>query len=272
MKYSFNAIESREGIAFAQRYEMNASYKDLCAVCDAIRYRRASDALKILENVAALKAPIEYRRHNKHMGARHELHGRKGKYPSKAAKEVRLALVNAIANALNNAMDGNEMVVIHASANKTHIERLNPSYYTIFTVIDALNMQNMMKGSASLSDKSAEDVMHRKIVYVKPNDTLEKAVRIIKDYDFPQIPVIGNGMRILGTVSQKQLLSAATEHPSSLREILVRQITGTTLPQIDKGTSLDKLKPILENFDAALVVENGKAVGIVTIYDILKLL
>ena len=152
------------------------------------------------------------------------------------------------------------------------IERLNPSYYTIFTVIDALNMQNMMKGSASLSDKSAEDVMHRKIVYVKPNDTLEKAVRIIKDYDFPQIPVIGNGMRILGTVSQKQLLSAATEHPSSLREILVRQITGTTLPQIDKGTSLDKLKPILENFDAALVVENGKAVGIVTIYDILKLL
>ncbi len=127
MKYSFNAIESREGIAFAQRYEMNASYKDLCAVCDAIRYRRASDALKILENVAALKAPIEYRRHNKHMGARHELHGRKGKYPSKAAKEVRLALVNAIANALNNAMDGNEMVVIHASANKTHIERRYPS-------------------------------------------------------------------------------------------------------------------------------------------------
>ena len=127
MKYSFNAIEDREGIVFAQRYEMNASYKDLCAVCDAIRYRRASDALKILENVAELKAPIEYRRHNKHMGARHELHGRKGKYPSKAAKEVRLALVNAIANALNNAMDGNEMVVIHASANKTHIERRYPS-------------------------------------------------------------------------------------------------------------------------------------------------
>ncbi len=152
------------------------------------------------------------------------------------------------------------------------IERLNPSYYTIFTVIDALNMQNMMKGNASLGGKSAEDVMHRKIVYVKPDDTLEKAVRIIKDYDFPQIPVIGNGMRILGTVSQKQLLSAATEHPSKLREILVRQVTGTTLPQVDKSTSLDKLKPILENFDAALVVENGKAVGIVTIYDILKLL
>jgi predicted transcriptional regulator len=42
------------------------------------------------------------------------------------------------------------------------------------------------------------------------------------------------------------------------------------LPQIDKETEIIKIKPILENWDALLVVEGGKAIGIVTIYDILK--
>ncbi len=127
MKYSFNLKMDRANMAFAQRYDINASYKDLGAVCDSIRYLKAGTALKLINRIANKELPIPYRRHNKHMGARHELHGRKGAYPVKAAAEVRVALQNAIANASNNAMDGDEMVVVHASANKTHIERRSPS-------------------------------------------------------------------------------------------------------------------------------------------------
>lgn len=127
MRYSFNLEMNREGLAYAQRYEVNASYKDIGAVCDAIRYMRADNALKVLDDVISMKKPIPYRRHNKHMGARHELGGRKGAYPAKAAKEVRLTLLNAIANAANNAQNGDEMIVVHACGNKTHIERRQPS-------------------------------------------------------------------------------------------------------------------------------------------------
>ena len=127
MGYSFNIKMDKANMAFAQRSDVNASYKDLGAVCDAVRYVKAGMALKLLDRLAEKKIPVPYRRHNKHMGARSELHGRKGAYPIKAAKEVRIALQNAIANAANNAMDGEDMVIVHACANKTRIERRYPS-------------------------------------------------------------------------------------------------------------------------------------------------
>jgi len=130
MRYSFN-IKNAENIVLAQRYDINASYKDLAAVCDAIRYMNAGAALEKLDRLIAMEMPIEYRRHNKHMGARHELGGRKGAYPVKAAKEVRLALINAIANAGNKGLFGEDLYIVHAAANKTRILRRYPSRGTL---------------------------------------------------------------------------------------------------------------------------------------------
>ena len=127
MKYSFNIKMDDEGLAFSYRDELNVSYKDLGAVCDAVRYLKASSAVALTEKLSRMEMPIPYKRHNKHMGARHELHGRKGKYPIKAAKEVRIALLNAIANANNKALPGDDLIVLHACANKTHIVRRQPS-------------------------------------------------------------------------------------------------------------------------------------------------
>ena len=130
MRYSFN-IKNAENIILAQRYDINASYKDLAAVCDAIRYMNAGAALDKLDRLIAMEMPIEYKRHNKHMGARHELGGRKGAYPVRAAKEVRLALINAIANADNKGLPGEDLYIVHAAANKTRILRRYPSRGTL---------------------------------------------------------------------------------------------------------------------------------------------
>ncbi|MCL5427846.1 MAG: hypothetical protein M1321_01555 [Candidatus Marsarchaeota archaeon] len=127
MGYSFNLKMDRSNMAFAQVSDINASYKDLGAVCDAVRYLKAGTALKLVEMIARMDMPIPYRKHNKHMGARSELHGKKGAYPVKAAREVRVAIQNAIANAVNNAMDGDDMIIVHACANKTRIEQRYPS-------------------------------------------------------------------------------------------------------------------------------------------------
>ncbi|MCL4552269.1 MAG: hypothetical protein M1305_01760, partial [Candidatus Marsarchaeota archaeon] len=125
MKYSFNL--DKEGIVFAQRYNINASYKDLCAACDAVRYMKVSNALAALDGIITMRMPILYRKFSRHMGARHELGGRKGAYPVKIGIKVRLALLNAMGNAKNNGLDGEGMIIIHSSANKTRIERRYPS-------------------------------------------------------------------------------------------------------------------------------------------------
>ncbi|MEM3204874.1 MAG: 50S ribosomal protein L22 [Candidatus Micrarchaeaceae archaeon] len=125
MKYSLKIPKGN--LVTAQKYDINASYKQLSAVCDAIRYLKASNAMEMLDSLIAMEMPIPFKRHNKGMGSRHELGGRKGAWPVKAAKYVRLVLINAMANANSKGFDGSEMFIIHAAANKTRIERRYPS-------------------------------------------------------------------------------------------------------------------------------------------------
>lgn len=124
MAYSFNLDKS--DVVFALMSNINASYKDLCAVCDAIRYRSVGSAMKILDEVASGRVPVEYRRHNRYMGSRHELAGNKGRYPKKCAGIVMKVLSNAYANAKSKGYDPEYMHVIHASANKTLIAERAP--------------------------------------------------------------------------------------------------------------------------------------------------
>lgn len=117
MKYSYNL--DRKEIVFAHTKDINASFKDLCAVCDSIRYKPVPSAIRLLDSVINEGRAVEFRRHNKYMGSRHELGGKKGRYPIKCARILRKVVVNAYANAKNKGQDPESMYVVHASANKT---------------------------------------------------------------------------------------------------------------------------------------------------------
>jgi len=114
-----------EKSARAQTYDVDASYKDLCEVCSDIRGTLAEPALTRLALVAEGKTAVYFARHNKRMGHRHELGGRKGRFPKKAAAIVRKVLENAVANA--NALGIQTPYVAHICANKHRIfPRLAP--------------------------------------------------------------------------------------------------------------------------------------------------
>ena len=124
MEYSFNRDKSE--IVFAHMKDINASYKDLCNVCDSVRYKSVQEAIAILDSVKEGR-PILFRRHNKGMGSRHELGGKKGRYPIKCASIVRKAIINASANASNKGLEPEMMFIVHATANKTTINSRYPS-------------------------------------------------------------------------------------------------------------------------------------------------
>jgi ribosomal protein L22 len=130
MKYSYN--QEREGVVFANMKDINASHKDLGAVCAAIRYRSVPVAMQILDAVSAGDMPIRYMRHNRGMGARHELGGKKGRTPKKCATIVKKVLINASANAESKGFDPEAMYVVLASANKTMIASRRPSKGALF--------------------------------------------------------------------------------------------------------------------------------------------
>jgi len=117
LRYSYDL--NRKEVTFASAKDINASFKDLCAVCDAVRYMKIPLALDLLDKVVNSNVAIEYRRHNKYMGSRHELGGRKGRYPKKCADIVRKVIINASANVKNKGGNPDSMYIVHAAANKT---------------------------------------------------------------------------------------------------------------------------------------------------------
>ena len=165
MKYSFNLKD--DDFSRAISHDVNASYKDLGAVCDAIRYKRASEAVAILEGVISQEHPIAYLRHNKHMGSRHEIGGRKGGYPKRAASEVMKTLVNAMANAGNKGRSGADQYVVAASANKTRIERRYPSKGSIA----------WGRGMYGMSAINHSDIEYAKIEIVLADDLSDKLTK-----------------------------------------------------------------------------------------------
>ena len=168
MNYSFNL--KGDDFVKAQSYDVNASYKDLGAVCDAIRYLRATDALAALELFIEKESPVAYRRHNRHMGSRHELGGQKGGYPEKAASEVLKTLTNAMANAGNKGKDAQDMFVVSASANKTRIERRYPSKGSIA----------WGRGMYGMSATNHSDIEYAKIEIVLAEQHSDKLTKNMK--------------------------------------------------------------------------------------------
>jgi ribosomal protein uL22 len=117
IRYSYN--KDKTGVIFAGVKDINASFKDLCAVCDSIRGRQLTTAMAFLDEAEKGKVAVLYTRHNRYMGDRHELGGKKGRWPKKCSAFVKKVLVNAVANATNMGEDPDSMIVIHAAANKT---------------------------------------------------------------------------------------------------------------------------------------------------------
>lgn len=103
--------------AMARVEDANVSYKDLTQVCGRIRGKDAEWATTFLEMVSTGEIPVLYKRHNKRLGHRRELGGKKGRYPKKAAKAILKVLESAVANGKSRGM-GDKYDVVHAAANK----------------------------------------------------------------------------------------------------------------------------------------------------------
>ncbi|MFN7990532.1 MAG: uL22 family ribosomal protein [Candidatus Micrarchaeia archaeon] len=112
--------EIPENCARARVEGVNASYKDLSEVCGVIRNKKSVWAVSFLEKASEGTVPVLFRRHNRNLGHRRELGGKKGRYPEKAARFILKVLRSAIANGKNLGL-GDEYTILAASANKKAI-------------------------------------------------------------------------------------------------------------------------------------------------------
>ncbi|MCS7131617.1 MAG: CBS domain-containing protein [Hadesarchaea archaeon] len=142
----------------------------------------------------------------------------------------------------------------------------DPKVSTLEKILTAL------EGAKTQRRITASQIMNAPIISVKPNDRVEKAIRLMESYDISQLPVL-DGATQVGSISEATILRKIAEGGDMLELVRsnVEEIMENPFPMVGKDTDVDTICHLLEHNPAILIVDRNKAIGIVTKADVLKL-
>jgi len=131
-------------------------------------------------------------------------------------------------------------------------------------------------------DTTVGDVLSRKtgslpeLVHVHPTETVREAIDILREYAVSQVPVVQAeppvmAAEVVGSVVERDLLDALFEGRASLADRLEKHMS-PPLPQLGWGETVAVAMEELRHAGAALVLDDGKPVGVLTRQDLLGFL
>ena len=139
--------------------------------------------------------------------------------------------------------------------------KIIPSYSKgkkLFDVLEELNLKEQVK---------AKDLINKKVFFVSPNDSVRKAISLMKNNGISQIPVLEKGLSV-GRLSETLILSKAKNPKIDLNSLKVKEIMDEALPTIQESTPLTLILQLLEYNSALLVSKKGQIKGIITKADL----
>lgn len=132
------------------------------------------------------------------------------------------------------------------------------------------------------TDATVGDVLRRKdgtlpeLVHTHPTETVAEAVSILREFGVSQMPVVSAeppvmAAEVVGAVNERELLDALFSGKAELADRLDRHMSAP-LPTIGAGEPITTVSAALVDADGALVLIDGKPVGVITRQDLLAFL
>ncbi|WP_292466146.1 CBS domain-containing protein [Methanolobus sp.] len=142
---------------------------------------------------------------------------------------------------------------------------VDPRLSTLKKIINVFN-------DIEKEDIYLRDIMNKELISVSPDESIDAAVNIMEKFNISQIPVIQNGISV-GSISEDMIVrSMADKKTSVVSHMKIGDIMGDSFPTLSPSTDVKTASYMLEKNPAVLVLEKGHVAGVVTKYDILKLL
>ena len=105
-------------------------------------------------------------------------------------------------------------------------------------------------------------------VTIGPDETVQAAYRRMKLYDISQLPVLQDG-KVGGILDESDLLSALMDDPNAFNRP-VRAVMTQDVQTVPVSADPDSLVPIFKQGRVAVVVQDGKFLGLVTQIDLIN--
>ncbi len=114
----------------------------------------------------------------------------------------------------------------------------------------------------------------RPMLTVGSHDPVGRALELMREHGVSQVPVVSgeDGRAFLGTVSERGLLMASADHPGILGEP-VTEVIEPPLPELAAESPVnDAIKMLLGERKPVIVVDDGRALGILASVDLIEAL
>ncbi|SHN47835.1 cystathionine beta-synthase [Cryptosporangium aurantiacum] len=137
-----------------------------------------------------------------------------------------------------------------------------------------LNLADRIPGGITVGEVlRAKSEGMPQLVHTHPNETVRTAIDILREYHVSQMPVVRAeppvmAAEIAGSISEAALLDALFERRAVMSDSVEKHMA-PPLPAVGSGESVDAAMKAVEASDAAVVLEDGKPIGILTRQDLL---
>ena len=114
----------------------------------------------------------------------------------------------------------------------------------------------------------------RPMLTVDGHDQVGRALELMREHGVSQVPITSgeDGRAFMGTVSERGLLMASADHPGILGEP-VTEVIEPPLPELDANAPANEaIQMILHERKPVVIVEDGRALGILASVDLIEAL
>ncbi|MHB1868938.1 MAG: CBS domain-containing protein [Nitrososphaerales archaeon] len=158
--------------------------------------------------------------------------------------------------------------VSQSTVTKIENRKLSPSYEFVKKAFDILDSF----GSPQIG--LAGDISSKKVISLQDDDLISKAVQILQQHGFKQLPVKNRDNHWVGSVSERSISNRLLKvsNPKLLLSREISEVMDEAFPTVAEETPITVTIPLLQHFQAILVTRKGQVTGIVTNADLVKML
>ncbi len=150
------------------------------------------------------------------------------------------------------------------------LEEREKLYVRLFRKSEFTSKQKDMLRAAVRYPAKVSSVMSRSIRTVKPSDTVQKAVSVMKRYRIGDVVVAGK--KVVGIITERDILMRIVAAGRKPQDVLCRNIMSRPVITISGSSSVADAIELMsvKEIKRLVVTEKGRPAGIVTATDVLK--
>ncbi len=150
---------------------------------------------------------------------------------------------------------------------KLEAKKIEPAYSKVKSILEVLN------GLEQGKETKVEEIMTAKIISVQQGEPIQRAVDIMWDTGFSQLPVM-DGDRPVGSITERTIIDRmiTTEDNRPATEVPLSEVMDDPFPQVGEDAPVSIIAGLLRIYPAVMVHNKSRITGIVTKADLLKIL